>query len=215
LKPKRLRAATVLACGGAMVTVALTGCKAEVGGGSAAPSTSANSSAQPSSSGSGQASSGTSGSGGGGGSKAPVGQTGAARCLSTELRADIQAQESHSEEEGFGTLILTNKSGRTCLIPSGWAPIGSGGPNYQALTATRENYPGPGTNITLRSGRSVFAGLKWRTSPDCGATSGLGVSWYNSWIPVRYLGGPTGKPPICDSLSLGTIQPIMNGVNFT
>jgi hypothetical protein len=213
LKPKSLRTATVLACGGAMVALALTGCKAEVGGGSAAPTTSANSSAQPSSNGSGQASGGTSGSGGG--SKAPVGQTGAARCLSTELRADIQAQESHSEEEGFGTLILTNKSGRTCLIPSGWAPIGSGGPNYQALTATRENYPGPGTNITLRSGRSVFAGLKWRTSPDCGATSGLGVSWYNSWIPVRYLGGPTGKPPICDSLSLGTIQPIMNGVNFT
>jgi hypothetical protein len=136
--------------------------------------------------------------------------------MAAELRADLQVQNSNSVEKGIGILILTNRSGHSCFIPAGWAPIGTGGQNnYTPLPATRTNYPGSGSDITLRAGNSAFAGMKWHTGTGCGATSGLGVAWNSSWIPVRYLGLNGNRPPICDSLVLGTIQPTMNGVNFT
>jgi hypothetical protein len=111
-------------------------------------------------------------------------------------------------------LILTHYRGHSCLIPAGWAPIGDRGPNnYVPFPGTRTNYPGAGRSIALAAGRSVYAGMKWHTG-NCGTTD-IAVAWGNSWIPIKFQGLNGHKPPICDSLVLGTIQPSMEGVNFT
>jgi hypothetical protein len=206
---KRLRITAALACGGGIIALT-TGCN--VSGN--VSSSSSQSSSPPASSGS--ASSGGSTGGKGGGTTSVSHSNGdTPRCMAAELHADLQVQNSMSEEKGVGTLILTNRSNHRCLIPAGWAPIGTGRPDYTPLPATRTNYPGSGRNITLGSGRSVFAGMKWHTGPGCGTTSGLGVAWNSSWIPITYLGLNGHRPPICGSLVLGTIQPSMQGVNFT
>lgn len=209
---KRLRITAALACGGGIIALTTTGCNVS---GNLSSSSSSQSSASPTPVGSASSAGGSAKSKGGG--TTPVGHSNedTPRCMAAELRAEIQVQNSMSEERGNGTLILTNRSNHRCLIPAGWAPIGTGGPDYTPLPVTRTNYPGPGMNITLGSGRSVFAGMKWHTGPDCGTTSGLGVAWNSSWIPVRYLGLDGQRPPICDSLVLGTMQPAMQGVNFT
>ncbi|MEV0405353.1 hypothetical protein [Actinoallomurus sp. NPDC050550] len=53
----------------------------------------------------------------------------------------------------------------------------------------------------------------WQTGHGRGPSSGIGVAWHNSWIPAHYAGGD--EPSICGSLVLGTLQPTMNGVNFS
>ncbi|GAA4493969.1 hypothetical protein GCM10023191_032330 [Actinoallomurus oryzae] len=136
---------------------------------------------------------------------------------------DLQLQPPNSGEEeaeqAIATLTLTNRSGESCSLPAGWALIGKGGQhNYAVIPSTRLSYPGAGRTITLRPGSSAFAGTKWHTEKGCpgGATSGLGVAWHSSWIPLSYHGLDDGyQPPICDSITLGTLQPTMNGVNFT
>jgi hypothetical protein len=220
---KRLRTIGALACGGGMIAIALTGCNANVSASRSSDSSgSSSSSAAP-----GQSTSPTSAStpdnnptnpSTGRVPTMPAGQGNTPTCLAADMHADLLIQNSNSVEKGIGTLALTHMThtGRSCLIPAGWAPIGTGGPNnYTPLPATRTNYPGTGRNITLPAGQSVYAGMKWHTSTGCGTTTGLGVAWGNSWIPIQYHGLNGNKPPICDSLVLGTIQPTMNGVNFT
>lgn len=141
-----------------------------------------------------------------------------ARCTAAQLRAEMQEQQSGSEEKVLATLMLTNRSGQTCLIPAGWAPMGlggAGGPYYSAVQSERENYPGPGVNIILRPGRTAFAGLRWGTSPDCPSAGGWAVSWRGSWLPVNatWQNGPRDLCP--GTLSQGTLQPVMNGVNYS
>jgi hypothetical protein len=148
----------------------------------------------------------------------PAGQGNTPTCLAADMNADLLIQNSNSVDKGIGTLTLTHMThtGRSCLIPAGWAPIGTGGPNnYTPLPATRTNYPGTGRNIILPAGQSVYAGMKWHTGTGCGTTTGLGVAWGNSWIPIQYHGLNGHNPPICDSLVLGTIQSTMDGVDFT
>ncbi|GAA1878171.1 DUF4232 domain-containing protein [Actinomadura bangladeshensis] len=142
----------------------------------------------------------------------------AARCTAAQLRAEMQEQQSDSEEKVLATLMLTNKSGETCLIPAGWAPLGlggAGGPYYSSAEGARENHPGPGVNITLRPGRTVFAGLRYGTSPDCPSAGGWAVSWRGGWVPVdaSWQNGPREMCP--GTLSQGTLQPSMNGVNYS
>ncbi|MGH3381156.1 MAG: DUF4232 domain-containing protein [Actinoallomurus sp.] len=207
---KRLRIITILACGGGMAALALTGCDANGKLSSSAASSSPDSSRSPS-----VAASVKSG-GDKGGKTRSAGQSDTPSCMAGQLHADLRVQNSNSEEKGIGTLILTNRSGESCFIPAGWAPIGTGGRNnYTPLPATRTNYPGSGRTITLRPGTSAFAGMRWHTGTGCGTTTGLGVAWNSSWIPLTYVGLGGRRPPICDSLVLGTIQPTMNGVNFT
>lgn len=209
---KHLRTTGVLACGSGMFALALTGCNFNGVSASSNSPQSSSSSATPAglpSPASGSPKSGTKR------DTTPTGQGDTPSCMAAELHAELQVQNSNSEEKGIGTLILSNRSGHSCLIPAGWAPIGTGGPNYTPLSATRTNYPGNGRTITLLAGGSAFAGMKWHTGTDCGTTSGLGVAWHSSWIPVTYLGLDGNRPPICDSLVLGTLQPTMNGVNFT
>ncbi|WP_433228190.1 DUF4232 domain-containing protein [Actinomadura formosensis] len=141
-----------------------------------------------------------------------------AKCTAAQLRAEMQEQQSDSEEKVLATLMLTNKSGQTCLIPAGWAPLGlggAGGAYYSAVQGERENYPGPGVNITLRPGRTAFAGLRWGTSPDCPSAGGWAVSWQGSWlfIDATWQNGPRDMCP--GTLSQGTLQPTMNGVNYS
>jgi hypothetical protein len=136
--------------------------------------------------------------------------------MAGQLHAELQVQTSNSEEKGLGTLSLTNRSGESCFLPAGWTPIGSGGPHeYTQIPARRTAYPGGGTTITRHPGTSAFAGMRWHTGTGCGTTTDLGVAWHSSWIPLTYLGLNGRRPPICDSLVLGTLQPTRNGVNFT
>ena len=204
---KRLRTIGALACGGGMIALALTGCNANA-------SASGSSDSPRSSSGTNNPTTPSTGRE----PTMPAGQGNTPACLAADMHADLLIQNSNSVDKGIGTLALTHMThtGRSCLISAGWAPIGTGGPNnYTPLPATRTNYPGSGRAITLPAGGSAFAGMKWHTGTGCGTTSGLGVAWHSSWIPVTYLGLNGHRPPICDSLVLGTIQPTMNGVNFT
>ncbi|MEV5704730.1 DUF4232 domain-containing protein [Actinoallomurus sp. NPDC052274] len=87
--------------------------------------------------------------------------------MASELNADLQIQDPSSNglgaeleaEKAIATLTLTNRSSETCYLPAGWTPLGEGGRNnYTAIPATQVNYPGPGMTVTLRPGRSAFAG---------------------------------------------------------
>ncbi|MCW2859984.1 MAG: hypothetical protein JWP48_1692 [Actinoallomurus sp.] len=206
---KRLRTIGALACGGGMIALALTGCNDNAGA-------SGSSDSPPSSSGSAtpeQSTSPTTPSTGRAPTM-PAGQGNTPTCLAPDMHADLLIQHSNSADKGIGTLVLTN-TGHRCLIPAGWAPIGTRGPhNYMPFPAKRTNYPGTGRSIVLSARRSVYAGMKWHTGTGCGTTD-LGVAWGSSWIPIKYQGLNGHKPPICDSLVLGTIQPSMEGVNFT
>jgi hypothetical protein len=203
---KHLRTSAVLACGTGMVALALTGCNADTKAASPAKTTSvANISHDQ------------------GVAAAYAPQGGTPSCMGSELNAVLQIQPPQGSEEeaekATATLILTNRSGETCYLPAGWVPLGKGGRNnYTAFPRTLVSYPGPGQIITLRPGTSAFEGTKWHTTKGCpgGTTWNLGAAWHSTWIPVTYKGLDDGyKPPICDSLTLGTLQPTMNGVNFT
>lgn len=142
-----------------------------------------------------------------------AGSGGTPGCMAGELRADLQVRTSNSEAKGVGTLILTNRSHQSCHIPAGWAPIGSGGPNdYTSIRATLTSYPDRGQPLTLHPGDSAYAAMRWHTAPGC-TTSGLGVAWHSSWIPLSYHSLNGRKAPICDYLVLGTLQP--KAVDFT
>jgi hypothetical protein len=224
---KRLRTIGALACGGGMIALALTGCNANASAsgssdsppsssGSAAPeqSTSPTSDSNPTA----PTTAPTTAPSTGGEPTMPASQGNTPTCPAADMHADLLIQNSNSVDKGIGTLTLTHMThtGHSCLIPAGWAPIGTGGPNnYPPLPATRTNYPGTGRNIILPAGQSVYAGMKWHTGTGCGTTTGLGVAWGSSWIPIQYHGLNGHTPPICDSLVLGTIQPTMDGVNFT
>jgi uncharacterized protein DUF4232 len=212
MESKRLHTIAVLTCGGGMAALALTGCKADGGLSSSSSPPSPPSISTPSPS-----TTSTAKSAGDTGRKPTAGGQGdTPSCMAGQLHADLQVQSSNSEEKGIGTLILTNRSGESCFIPAGWVPIGTGGRyDYTPIPATRTNYPGRGMTITLRPGTSAFAGMKWHTGTGCGTTEGLGVAWHSTWIPLTYLGLNGHRPPICDSLVLGTVQPTRNGVNFT
>ncbi|GAB3976030.1 hypothetical protein GCM10029978_061700 [Actinoallomurus acanthiterrae] len=197
---KHVRGAATLAVGGGVIALALAGCNT---GGSTASSSASPAEGAPSA-----------GSTSTGGAKAPVRQGNKPDCMASKLHAVIQVQSPGSSAKVLATLILTNRSKHSCVLSAGWAPIGTGGPNkYTPFPATRTNFPGRGMNIPLRAGSSAYAGMKWQTGRGCGPSSGIGVTWHSSWIPARYAGGD--EPSICGSLVLGTLQPAMNGVNFS
>ncbi|HEY0537884.1 MAG TPA: hypothetical protein VGD53_05930 [Actinoallomurus sp.] len=205
---KRLRTIGALACGGGMIALALTGCNDNAGASGSSdsppPSAAPEQSTSPTTPTPSTSRKPT----------MPAAQGKTSTCPSVDMHADLQIQDSNSAGKGIGTLILTHYTGHSCLIPAGWAPIGDRGPNnYVPFPATRTNYPGAGRSIVLPVGRSVYAGMKWHTGA-CGTTD-IGVAWGNSWIPVKFKGLNGHKPPICDALVLGTIQPSMEGVNFT
>ncbi|GAA4630991.1 hypothetical protein GCM10023196_058600 [Actinoallomurus vinaceus] len=215
---KRLRMTAALACGGGMVALALTGCNIDSKVSTSSGSTSSGSSAKTAPAANGTPS--------GKAAAAHTDQGDTPSCMASELKADLQIQDPGSgleaemaAEKAIATLTLTNRSSETCYLPAGWTPLGEGGRNnYTAIPATQVSYPGAGMTITLRPGRSAFAGTKWHTTKGCpgGTTDGLGVAWHSTWIPLTYHGLDDGyQPPICDSLTLGTLQPTMNGVNFT
>jgi hypothetical protein len=207
---KNLRTTAALAFGGGMVALALTGCNVD-GKVSTTSGSSANTAPPANSTHDGKA------------AAAHTDRGDTPGCMASELNADLQIQDPGSNEseaeKAIATLTITNRSSETCYLPAGWTPLGEGGRNnYTAIPATQVSYPGPGTTITLRPGRSAFAGTKWHTTKGCpgGTTDGLGVAWHSTWIPLTYHGLDDGyQPPICDSLTLGTLQPTMNGVNFT
>jgi hypothetical protein len=142
-----------------------------------------------------------------------AGSGGTPDCMAGQLRADLRIRTSNSEAKGIGTLVLTNRSEQACHIPAGWAPIGSGGPHeYTPIPATRTSYPDRGQPLTLHPGDSAYAGMRWHTDAGC-TSSGLGVAWHASWIPLTYHALNGRKAPICDHLVIGTLQP--KAVNFT
>ncbi|MEV0407060.1 DUF4232 domain-containing protein [Actinoallomurus sp. NPDC050550] len=202
-----------------MVALALTGCNID-----SKVSTSSGSTASGSSAKAAPAAPGTHD---GKATAANAGQGDTPSCMASELNADLQLQDpglngleaEMAAEKATATLTITNRSSETCYLPAGWTPLGKGGQNnYTAIPATQVSYPGPGMTITLRPGRSAFAGTKWHTTKGCpgGTTDDLGVAWHSTWIPLTYHGLDDGyQPPLCDSLTLGTLQPTMNGVNFT
>ncbi|GAA4619214.1 hypothetical protein GCM10023195_86780 [Actinoallomurus liliacearum] len=218
---KNLRTTAALAFGVGMAALALTGCNIDGN-----VSTSSGSSAQPAPSSSATASA-ANGTHDGKTAAARTDQGDTPSCMGSELEADLQLQDpglnglgaETEAEKAIATLTITNRSSETCYLPAGWTPLGKGGRNnYTAIPASQVSYPGAGTTITLRPGRSAFAGTKWHTTKGCpgGVTDGLGVAWHSTWIPLTYHGLDDGyQPPICDSLTLGTLQPTMNGVNFT
>jgi hypothetical protein len=199
---KRLRTIGALACGGGMIALALTGCNDNAGASGSFDSPPPGQSTSPTTPSTGHK------------PTVPAGQGKTPACLAPDMHADLQIQSSNSAGKGIGTLILTHDTGHSCLVPAGWAPIGDrGSNNYVPFPATRTNYPGAGRSIVLPAGRSVYAGMKWHTG-NCGTTD-IGVAWGSSWIPVKFQALNGHKPPICDALVLGTIQPSMEGVNFT
>ncbi|GAA4509168.1 hypothetical protein GCM10023191_069990 [Actinoallomurus oryzae] len=208
-----LRRAAAIACGGGMIALAMTACNADNNASKASNSSGA----------AGKASSVANSTHDKGPGAAYAGQDDTPACGASELRGYLQLQDSGSEQgdEAIATLTLTHAdwASESCYLPAGWVPIGKGGPHdYTAVPSTRVNYPGPGMTITLRPGGSAFAGIKWHTEKGCpgGATSDLGFAWGATWVPLTYSGLDDGyQPPICDDVTLGTLQPTMNGVNFT
>lgn len=212
---KRLRTTATIACGSGMIALALTGCNDNGDKASASPGSPSSVATTPVSNSS--------------HSPVPATKTGQGNqsetpsCMASELDGVLQLQPPAGNEEeaekATATLILTNRSSESCTLPAGFTPLGKGGRNnYTAIPSHNVNYPGAGMTIKLHPHGAAYAGTKWFTTKGCpgGVTDGLGAAWHSSWIPLTYRGMSDGyKPPLCSNLTIGTLQPAMNGVNFT
>lgn len=138
-----------------------------------------------------------------------------ARCSQAELGAELQRQPWSKQGHEFATLILTNRASKPCTLAAGWAGFGKGrNGRFEDLRTTRAKMPGEGVTITLKPGTSAFEGVKYDATAGCPSIGGFGVKLHGGWIDVR-TPGQRGPVVLCpDSFTAGTIQPVMNGVNF-
>ncbi|MEU3416780.1 DUF4232 domain-containing protein [Streptomyces sp. NPDC006658] len=128
---------------------------------------------------------------------APATAAGGSRCHTSELRASVGRNDPGAGQENF-PLVLTNRSGRTCTLrgyPGAAFLNGSGG----QLGADPRREPGRPATVTLRPGRSAWAGLTFSNPQVSGAKAAtpatllvtppderdpLRVSWPGGPVPV-------------------------------
>ena len=131
------------------------------------------------------------------GGSAPAGGTGGGRCHTSELRATVGRNNPGAGQENF-PVVLTNTSSRTCTVrgyPGAAFVNGSGtqlGPDPKRSSGT------PAT-VTLRPGRSAWAGLTFSNPEISGARTAtptsllvtppderdsLTVTWKGGQVPV-------------------------------
>jgi hypothetical protein len=140
----------------------------------------------------------TSTSSGSGGTSTNTGTASSSRCHTSELTAKVGGNDPGAGQENF-PIVLTNTSGRTCTVrgyPGAAFVNASGtqlGPDPQRETGTTA------TTVTLKPGRSAWAGLSFSNPEVSGAKTAtpatlvvtppdekdpLKVSWTNGTVPV-------------------------------
>ncbi|MDN3292538.1 DUF4232 domain-containing protein [Streptomyces ficellus] len=147
--------------------------------------------------------------------------TGVARCRAAQLKADIQIQQ-----EGSAMLMLTNKSARTCTVKGYPAYSGLAADNSPLSVRTkRVAHPGAPMLVTLKPGRTAFAGLKWtscdKADEKCNVLSGVVVTppGDKAGITATVL-GTDGKPVketlevSAEGFTTGSLQPASQSVLF-
>ncbi|MBO2450254.1 DUF4232 domain-containing protein [Actinomadura barringtoniae] len=120
-------------------------------------------------------------------------------------------------------LTVTNNGSRTCTL-YGYPSFGLKNAADELLGDSKTVYvqhPGAATSITLRPGRTAFAGVKWNVCSDGDLIGGLVLTppGERSNTPVNLEGiGHSQEVPslkLCShSVTAGTFQPSSQGVVF-
>ncbi|MBK3579393.1 DUF4232 domain-containing protein [Streptomyces sp. MBT65] len=133
-----------------------------------------------------------------GSSTSTTSTSGSSRCHTSELRANVGGNDPGAGQENF-PIVLTNMSGRTCTVRGfpGAAFVNASGTQLGA-NPVRES-GGTVTTVTLKPGRSAWAGLTFSNPEISGAKTAtpttlvvtppdekdpLKVTWTNGAVPV-------------------------------
>lgn len=215
---------SILAVGAAVLATAATGCNASVGEGSGGGSS------QPAQGGS-TSNNGANGSGNGSGNaggnenssgnhNVPVKVSN--RCTAAALHPELTKQ---NDAGGVATWLLavTNNGSRTCTL-YGYPSFGlknAAGDLFSDSKTVYVQHPGAATSITLRPGRTAFAGVKWTFCSGGDLIGGLVLTppGERANTPVNLEGvGHSQEVPslrLCShSVTAGTFQPSSQGVVF-
>ncbi|MFJ6623469.1 DUF4232 domain-containing protein [Kitasatospora sp. NPDC091335] len=142
-----------------------------------------------------------------------AGQAAGSRCKGDEISATVQVK-------GVGSAMVTirNTSGRNCTL-YGYPGFGGLRADNSAdpLAAGREAHPGPPVLVTLKPGKSGYAGLRWsaceKSDTGCHVLTGLQVTAPDETAPVTAEvlgtdGRPVGELLVSAAgLTTGTLQP--------
>ena len=144
-----------------------------------------------------------------------------AACRTGDLDVDITAQPSRAKATRTGLVAVTNTTSRTCTL-RGWLSVTLvNAANEPVAVPTRKvEQPGAATDIKLKPGTSAFAGIKWTLCDKADTACGVGNT-----IRVGLSGSAKGSAATLDgfpaaeksaitmkSLSIGTLQPVTQGV---
>ncbi|GAA1617479.1 DUF4232 domain-containing protein [Actinoplanes couchii] len=142
-------------------------------------------------------------------------------CKTGDLEANITLQPDGKGDTRMGLVTLTNKSDTECGV-HGHATIALKNPADEVVNVPTENVKEPGESIrtALKSGSSVYQGIKWTVCDKGDSTCGAGNT-----LVFSLDGGKDGKPAklsnfpapekndiTMKSLKIGTIQPDRQGV---
>ncbi|MGV9994598.1 DUF4232 domain-containing protein [Streptomyces sp. NPDC003374] len=151
----------------------------------------------------------TTGSGSGSGSN--TGGGGGTRCHTSELRASVGRNDPGAGQENF-PVVLTNVSGRTCTVRGypGAAFVDAAG---RQLGPDPKRSPGTPATVTLRPGRSAWAGLSFSNPEVSGARSAKPAALLvtppdeRDHLTVRWTAGPVPVGGNASSVFLTVFSP--------
>ncbi|MEU3574037.1 DUF4232 domain-containing protein [Kitasatospora sp. NPDC036755] len=147
-------------------------------------------------------------------------QAAGSRCKSDDITATVQVKGA-----GSAMLTIKNKSDHNCTLYGypGFAGLKADN-SPDVLTANRDAHPGPAVLVTLKPGKSGYAGLKWsscdKADTSCHVLAGLQVTAPDETAPVTAeVLGTDGKPSAqllvsAAGLTTGTLQPNSEKVLF-
>ncbi|MFI2607533.1 DUF4232 domain-containing protein [Kitasatospora sp. NPDC018619] len=149
-----------------------------------------------------------------------AGQAAGSRCKGDDIAATVQLK-------GPGSALLTikNKSDHNCTLYGypGFAGLKADN-SPEALDARTDAHPGPAVLVTLKPGKSGYAGLKWsacdKADASCHVLAGLQVTAPDETKAVTAeVLGTDGKPVAqllvsAAGLTTGTLQPNNEKVLF-
>ncbi|SDS85261.1 DUF4232 domain-containing protein [Actinoplanes derwentensis] len=142
-------------------------------------------------------------------------------CKTADLEANITLQPDSTGDTRKGLVTLTNKSDIECGV-HGRAAIALKNPADEVVDVPTENVEEPGESIrtALKSGSSVYQGIKWticdKGDSTCGAGNTLVFSLDGSTdakpAKLSNFPAPEKNEITMKSLQIGTIQPSRQGV---
>jgi hypothetical protein len=143
-------------------------------------------------------------------------------CRTGQLKADLIFQSARDGRVN-SMLALTNKSATLCGVKGSVTVtvFNAAGKPATSLTIPKD-FPGPGQLISLKHGVTAFSGVQWKAGPGCDVASTIGGAPNEDGVakanPQSFgnAAETAARWRICGGkVTVGTLQPASQGVNFT